>query len=262
MSAKNWFCGEYPEALEYLGACKNAVLDDNVFEKFKSLKEYQHILEHTSVSQGAIYREEILRIISTNKLNKKEIIEKSKINDKLGTPDLSYFEDFDLISPSTLRYLLFVLRIKTAINLSRVDTFLDIGGGYGGMSLLVNSILECDKIILNDLKEALELQQKYLNQHGIKAIVAENIEEIANQEIDLCVSTFAFSELTKQQRKNIIEKIFPNCKIIYLVCNFINTEEFEDSEIFEFAEKNFNIYYSKESHMGHLCSSFLLIKKS
>jgi len=77
----------------------------------------------------------------------------------------------------------------------------------------------------------------------------------------LCVSTFAFSELTKKHRDKIISKIFPNCKIIYLVCNFINNEVFDDREIFEFAQNSYEILFEKEPHENHLCSTFTLIKK-
>lgn len=261
MSVENWFCGEYSEAIEYLDACEKAISDENIFNSFKSIRGYQHILEHTSEDQGRIYANEIIDLIDFCKLDKKEVISKSKLNDLIGSPNLYNYEEFGLISPSTLRYLLFVLRIKKLAKNKQLYSFLDIGGGYGGMSLLAKTFLGCEKIYLNDLKQALKLQKKYLNTHEINSNCFEKIEDLKDEKINLCVSTFAFSELTKKQREKIIENIFPNCEMIYLVCNFINSEMFYDSEIFDFAENNYEVHFVKELHMNHLCSAFFLTKK-
>jgi putative sugar O-methyltransferase len=260
MSIDNWFCGGTFQAKEYLDACKKAVTDEYVFNSFKSLPGYQHILEHTSVEQAKIYSDEIIQLIKTCNLDANEIIPASKVNDFIGSPALANFDNFGLISPSTLRYLLFTLRLRRILGGAEVENFLDIGGGYGGMSLLANKILGAKNIYLNDLDEVLALQKKYLESHNVESIIENNIEMLEHKQFDVCVSTFAFSELTRKQRDAIKEKIFPNCKIIYLVCNFINSERFDDQEIFEFAEKSHEVYLTKEPHENHSCSVFTLIK--
>jgi len=261
MSIDNWFCGGTFQAKEYLDACKKAVTDEYVFNSFKSLPGYQHILEHTSVEQAKIYSDEIIQLINMGDLDKDKIIKAGKINDFIGSPALTNFGDFGLISPSTLRYLLFTLRLRRILGGAEVENFLDIGGGYGGMSLLANKILKAKNIYLNDLDEVLALQKKYLAAHNVESVIESNIEMLEHKQFNVCVSTFAFSELTRKQRDAIKEKIFSNCKIIYLVCNFINNELFDDQEIFEFAGNSHEVFLEKELHEGHLCSVFTLIKK-
>jgi putative sugar O-methyltransferase len=261
MSIENWFCGKTIQAKEYLDACKKAVTDEYIFNSFKNMTGYQHILEHTSVEQAKIYSDKIIQLIKKCNLDENEIIPASKANDFIGSPELTNFDNFGLISPSTLRYLLFALRLHEIVGGEEIENFLDIGGGYGGMALLANKILGAKNIYLNDLDEALALQEKYLAAHNVGSVIESNIEMLEHKQFNVCVSTFAFSELTRKQRDAIKEKIFSNCKIIYLVCNFINNELFDDQEIFEFAGNSHEVFLEKELHEGHLCSVFTLIKK-
>ena len=111
------------------------------------------------------------------------------------------------------------------------------------------------------MPQVLKLQKKYLNVHNLNCNISDNIEDFYSKKINLCVSTFAFSELTKSQRNKIINNIFPNCDNIFLVCNFINNENFEDQEIFNFLTDKHNCVTYKEKHEGHMCSVFLISKK-
>ena len=231
----------------------------NEQNNFKNLKSYQPILEHTSVNQGIIYAQKINSILDELSINKTDFINKCKSNDKFCNPSLISTEGFGQISPSTLRYALFAAKILKFTKQDDINSVIDIGGGYGGMSLVINRIFETKNVFLNDLSDVLGLQKKYLDKHNLKPIIAsENIEDFYNTKFDLCISTFAFSELIKTQREKIVKNVFTNCKYIFLVCNFINNEIFQDGELNDLLDNAEYFEFYKESHEGHPCSVFLI----
>jgi putative sugar O-methyltransferase len=259
MSISNWFCGNCSDVHGYLNVCREAVRNDEIFNNFKSIKAYQPVLEHTSTEQGLIYAKNIVSILDEINVDKNIFITKCKANDVFCNPQLIQTEEFGLISPSTLRYAFFAAKILKFLKDDNIKNILDIGGGYGGMSLVANKIFGVSDIFLNDLNDVLNLQAKYLSKHQIELQLAdENIEMFYDKKFDLCISTFAFSELIKTQRDKIVNKIFKNCKYIFLVCNFINNEIFEDGEL-DLLLKNAKYFeYYKENHEGHPCSVFII----
>ena len=127
---------------QYQQAIEGQLMLDPTKWTFKSDGRYTKILEHVSVSEGYGY----LNCILDEKYNMNEhkdfLYDICKENDKYGLPNFHNFENFGMTSPTNLRYILHsLLIISHMINckLKEVD-IVEIGGGYGGLSLFLHKL--------------------------------------------------------------------------------------------------------------------------
>jgi len=203
----------------YLDICELASNDMNVFNIFKSHKDYIPVLEHVSYLEGLGYLEELKNIYT---------ISPFLINDKYGSPT-KYLYPQGEFSPTTLRY------IKVSVDLHNIFgnnifnnpiNIVEIGGGYGGQSLIIhrnNAKINTYKII--DLPPVNKLIKKYTEINGIYVILIDalNTEEIKRIEpFDLLISNYAFCECNEQIRKLYLDNVIAKSKYGYMTINGIN----------------------------------------
>lgn len=225
---------------DYKNICKLAAEDINFFNTFKSHPSYNGILEHVSTEQGLLYLE-YLRVNYPDFIEK---IDSFKKNDLYGGTKLSSYDNIGEISPSTLRYIKVISDLKSIFGNLDGKKIVEIGVGYGGQCFIVNQIFNPLEYSLIDLDDVLSLSNKYLNKLDINHRLI-NINEIDNidEDFDLVISNYAYSELNRELQDLYWEKIIKRSKNGYFTLNFIsylfNINSYNKEQLLlKFSEKN------------------------
>ena len=219
---------------EYINTCKKIIEDSNIFDNFKSSKEYNVILEHVHYELGLQYYDHIQKV---GKEIYDKYLNKFLENDQIGNPNQFFYGD-SKISPTTLRYIKNCLDLSFLCDGQDVSKIVEVGGGYGGLCKTLSVLCNFDEYLNIDLPETVLLQEKYLKNFSeiypkIKFVPCNELEDISN--IDLFISNYSLSELTIETQLNYYNKIIKNSKIIYITYNLITDDSMN----------NYNILISK-----------------
>jgi|688.fasta_scaffold507633_2 putative sugar O-methyltransferase len=224
----------------YRTVCKNASENEELFSTFKRNPIYTEILEHVSGHQGQLY----LNNIYTNLPNFEVNLERFKKNDLYGGTNLTEYEKIGQISPSTLRYVKVLSDLNMLFGDLTGKKIAEIGVGYGGQCFIINQLFEPSDYVLFDLNEVLKLSDKYLNSLQTKHRIV-HFDEISklDEEFDLVISNYAYSELTKETQDLYFDKVISRSKNGYFTLNFIshifNVDSYNLEELkSKFGEKN------------------------
>lgn len=228
---------------DYKSVCLKASRNDSDFNVFKRNPAYNSILEHVDFKQGSLYIENIIE----NFKEYSNFIEKFKINDLYGGTKLENYKEFGDISPSTLRYIKVMSDIKNIFGNLNDKKIIEIGVGYGGQCVILSQIYNFRDYKLIDINEALELSHFYLDKLKIKHSICK-IDEIENLEenFDLVISNYAYSEINKELQDFYYEKIIKKSKHGYFTFNFVShifgIDSYSEKEILEkFSDKDVKI---------------------
>jgi hypothetical protein len=202
---------------------------------FKANRVYQTILEHTSQQAAVLYLDFIKNEFrGLYDSNKNLLIDLCNQNDKYGKPSKSPISDFCICSPSNLRYIYHSFLILSNIQKNKlydVD-LVEIGGGYGGLSLFIHNLAKLFNIKIKsysifDLKEVTILQKRYLALHNIDVNTYHIDDEWQLNQNSYLISNYAFSEIPKDLQVQYTEKVLN--KYIgsgFLIWNFIPIYDF------------------------------------
>lgn len=201
----------------YQSSIKNFLSSTKSFNNFKQNPFYQKILEHTSKQAG----QDCLDIINTQT---PEMLE-NKLdlflqNDEIGNPDIYYYDEVGEICPSTLNYIKVASDIKKLFGDKIKGNIAEIGCGYGGQALILDSVFDIDEMILFDLQIVNKLISKYLEHFVLNSSYkVSTLNEAQPKTYNLVVSNFAFSELPKALQIKYIEKVLSRSSHGYLIMN-------------------------------------------
>lgn len=123
------------------------------------------------------------------------------------------------LSPTTLRYLKVASDLKLLFG-NNLGYVAEIGGGYGGQTLVNDQLLNvtCAKIF--DLPIVNKLIDRYLNSHLLNgAYETTFINKELQTKYDLVISNYAFSELPMELQKVYIRKVVAQSSRGYLTMN-------------------------------------------
>jgi phospholipid N-methyltransferase len=201
----------------YVRFVERAVKDYKVFSKFKTHPHYRAILEHVSKEQG----EEYLDIIRRESPELIARFQCFKINDSVGAPITFDYAGIGSVSPTTLRY------VKVAADLWKLFgdlsgmKIVEVGVGYGGQLLVLDQIFKLRQYHLFDLSPVLELSARYLESHILNSAYRKcTLNQCdGEEEYDLAISNYAFSELPAHVQRKYVEKVLSRSKRGYLTMN-------------------------------------------
>jgi len=239
------FYGWNIQANSYCDICKLCEINDDIFYSFKSNASYCEILEHADYNNGNTYINLIEKIEPFDKIQ--DNLELWKKNDLLGSPKIYDYQKYGNISPSTIAYIYTYIKMKNNISdLNNCKNIIEIGGGYGGLCYILSTVLNFDSYTIYDLPEVNLLQNKYLNRLNVKNTNCISPDKEYENNIDLVISCFAWSELNKEKQLDYFNNIINKAKHGFLRLNtcFSGLTIAELNELF----KNVNIENDEASN--------------
>lgn len=204
---------------EYTNFVLKAANNDEVFKSFRQNKFYCWVLEHDDLKRGLENYNYIQKI---SKLNKTEILKILNNIDMFGGPKLMTIGDLNKVSPSSLRYL------SVGVDINRIFKYkanqelnvIEIGCGYGGQSIALNKLNSIKNYTYVDLKEVNQLIEKYVSMNKVSfSYQTKTLFDEFEDNYDLVISNYAFSELPRRLQKMAYTKILSKSKNGYMINN-------------------------------------------
>jgi len=196
---------------------------------FKQNENLNYMTEHLGERQATFGKLWLNEIYNLNMISKEEILKLIIVNDQYGNPEQYQIDEY-FCSPNTLKYIYFgLLNIKTILqkNIENFN-FIEIGGGYGGQCLILQSLFKkfnilVKKYVLIDLDEVVNFQKKYVNNHDPN----NNCVFISCVEYDkydfscknFLFSSYSLSELSHNVRNEYYKNLLPNIQNGFIVWN-------------------------------------------
>jgi putative sugar O-methyltransferase len=204
------------EGTFYEEAVENILSSESQFKRFRRKYDYREILEHVDFELGKEYFLRIKELDPQLKTAKKGF----NRNDSIGSPRSYHYPHFEMISPTTLRYIAVALEIEKEIDLQNTHKIVEIGAGYGGQAAILDKLIPNLEYFIFDLPLVQKLIGKYLSSLGMRNFTHMSLEDTTtNREFDLVISNYAFSELPKNLQIEYLEKVLLKSKNGYLIMN-------------------------------------------
>lgn len=198
----------------YVDAVEKILNDLGAFKKFRRVYDYREILEHVDYTTGKKYFKEIKNADEAFLQHLTDF----KRNDLVGLPRQYKYGSIGLISPTTLRYINVALELNCLFG-SHLARIVEIGGGYGGQASILAKLNYYEEYEIYDLPEVQELARRYLATQDIGNVTFPKLNSPIDRKIDLVISNYAFSELSREQQTNYMTEILVKSERGYLIMN-------------------------------------------
>jgi hypothetical protein len=218
----NEISGSLSNTPRYVEVCGQAASKEFTFGRFRSCRSYRMVLEHVSPRTG----QEYLRILRKDE----KALDTLKFLLPLintGGPAIYRFRGLGRISPTSIRYAKVHQDLMDFFGDLSNYSITEIGCGYGGMASQIISGEAIASYGIVDLPEVENLAIKF-----VKTIVNERSNKIvradrdAQGKIDLLLSNYAFSELTRELQDDYISRYLSRSNRGYMIYNHITPPEF------------------------------------
>ena len=200
---------------EYLDVVRSAINDSEAYKSFRSNPGYKDILEHVGKDLANEYFENLCK-----HLTNEEIFNYCSAIKNIGSPELISINNSS-INPTSLRYLNVAIDIKNKFPNNSFENVIEIGAGYGGQAIILDKFFKIKNYYFIDLPDVNLLIEKFLNDHKVNfESHFATIDTInSNNNYDLIISNYAFSELPKNMQLDAINKILNKSKKGYMLVN-------------------------------------------
>lgn len=220
----------FSDGTSYVKVCHICLIDNSVYSNFRRYQEYREILEHVTYKQGLEYLK-----IAKNNPNYRILFENGKSINKIGNPINFYYPKIGVSSPTTLRYLKVLCDLITIFGDLNGKSISEIGIGFGGQAHMIMSNFSVNQYQLYDLSPVNKLAQKVLNDLGIESRMKFiDDQNLINDNSDLVISNYAFSELTRATQQLYLEKVIKKSKSGYITWNDISEKYLDGYSLSEF----------------------------
>lgn len=203
----------------YTELCKEASINDEVFNTFRSNPNYNEILEHVYPPLGLDYLNHALEI-------NKQVVDENVINifrkiDYHGNSRKYNFPNIGPLSPTILRYFSVLGDINRLYGSLDDKIIVEIGAGYGGQSMMINLFHNIKKYIIVDLPEAIALIKKFLLKNNMDLSKYEfySYDTVPDIKSDYLISNYGFSECFKEVQDVYLDKLINKTKNFYMIIN-------------------------------------------
>lgn len=206
----------------YRSACARAARDATVFARFRQLGDYTAIVEPRTVegdgprahSGLAEYADRVRAIAAYRPL-----LDRFRLNDRIGSPTTFAFEGLGRFSGATLRYIKILWDLEQLFGSLDGWRILEIGGGYGGQCAVISRRFAFASYDILDLPEPCELAARFLREAAVDAVTCVADPAALRPRYDLILSNYAFSELGDALRARYRETLLPRCARGYMLWN-------------------------------------------
>ena len=207
----------------YVEFCARAAVDPTVFKTFRREPIYVETLEHVTEAHGRQY----LRIIQRDSphLLMDDWLQRAKANDQWGSPITYDYPGVGQISPVTIRYLKVLSDLERLFGDLTGARVVEIGVGYGGQARLILERWSVENYTMIDLPAVLRLAGRYLEKfRTYSALEFRSPENLTPTQYDLCISNYAFSELSRDVQDRYAGMAVASALRGYLTCNFFSDQ--------------------------------------
>ena len=181
----------------------DAVNDQDTFSNFRNNQQYKEILSHVSKPLAEKYYQNIRNSLSHN-----EVIDICERVNDFGNPQKFLINGYSFC-PSSLRYLNVALDLNEKFIDKEIKNIVEIGAGYGGQALILESFFEIETYTFIDLENVNSLIEKFISMHSYNFepyfYTIENFNK--NNLFDLSISNYTFSELPKNLQKLALKNL-------------------------------------------------------
>lgn len=204
---------------KYPQFCKLAADNETIFLAFRSNIFYQAIVENVSYEQGL----DIEKIINNEYQYLLPYFDKICSEDRIGNPVIYFFPLTGISCSSTvIRYVKIAGDLHKAFGDLNNLNIVEIGGGFGGQCKILHDIFGFKSYTIIDLPECTPLINKYLSYFNIENTQTVNSTELKNQQqYDLVISNYAFSEIDREGQLQYIEKIINLAPMGYITYDYL-----------------------------------------
>jgi hypothetical protein len=210
----------------WFNACNRIV--ENRETSWKRDTDVYYMLEHVPGEYANVYLDLLLK----NGMSIETIQEYTDTVDTIGNANRHPFirNNKTLLSSTTcLRYLYHAFDIlenlQECFNRNIVPTIVEVGGGYGGLAVAINYVLQLKNIpdvlnyIIVDLTNVQKLQAYYtsnfqLNKIHLSFVDSENYGKNINSSDIFIISNYCLAEMGESNRQKYKEGIFTNTSIV------------------------------------------------
>ena len=190
-----------------------------IHEPFKQNPAYTYVLEHVTQSLGNEYMSLLSSSLTTD-----EIVAFCQRNDAIGSPIKVAIRGLPIpVSPTSLRYLYHACLIRD--HMKDVDTYVEIGGGYGGLCLALDFLkVPIASYHIVDIDEALSLIQRVIDASPPRFKVVLHSAKTYGANIPGSyglISNYCFSEIDAVHQRAYLETVFPRASKGFLIWNHV-----------------------------------------
>lgn len=263
---REWdFPSEHQESIKnYRKTCLEMSESDE-FENFKQNPDYRKMLEGGPKETGEYF----LGLIKKHELYNTFIdnLDKFLINDSVGNPDIYDFGNNIVSSSTSLKYSYNILNIFQLIGDDKINNLVEVGPGYGGLSIILDKFLNFEKITFIDLEEANLFNKRYVKEFPefskkCSFLSSDNYQEETFNETDLFIGVNSFTEDKVSVQEDYYKYVISKSKYSYIVRSIATTYKIkthkdcvsllgdnflvDDSEIIEKDMDNMVVFIKRE----------------
>jgi hypothetical protein len=263
---REWdFPSEHQESIKnYKNTCLE-LANSEEFYNFKQNSHYRIMLEGGPKLTGEYF----LGLIKEHDLYEFFIdnLNTFFINDLIGNPDIYDFGNGIVGSITSIKYAYNILNILQFIGDAKINNLVEVGPGYGGLSIVLDKLINIGKVTFIDLEEANTFNKRYVSEFPEFAkkcsfLSSEEYKEKNINKIDLFIGVNSFTEDKVQVQKDYYEHVISKSKFSYIIRSIVTTykikthkecidllgDEFlvDDSEIIERDMDNMVVFIKKK----------------
>lgn len=264
---REWdFPSEHQESIkQYKKVCLQ-MSNNEEFYNFKQNPHYRIMLEGGPKPLGEYF----LGLIKNHKLSELFFnnLELFFINDSVGNPDIYDFGNNIVGSITSIKYAYNILNILQLIDGYDVNNLVEVGPGYGGLSIVLDKLINFKKITFIDLEEANTFNKRYIKEFPefekkCSFLSSEEYKEKNLGKIDLFIGVNSFTEDKVQVQEDYYKYVISKSKFSYIVRSIATTykikthkecisllgDEFlvDDTEIIEKDMDNMVVFIKREN---------------
>jgi hypothetical protein len=222
----------------YINTCIKAVTDDDYFKNFRSMTSYWPILDFVEGTLPFVHY--ITNCASPEIRSKLPIFNRLEC---IGNPMTEFYPEVGNFSGATLRYIAIADEIGKLFDLPTDAKIVEVGGGFGGQCYVLSQLQPWSRYYIYDLPAPSALTIKVLTMLNVTKVI--NIPAAAplrENQIDLFISNYAYSECDKETQLNYFERLIKKAKRGYIIYNQIShifsIDSLTPGEFTDLLEKN------------------------
>jgi len=232
----------------FVSELERVIADDAAFSRFKAFNPVVHVTHPLNIWMvyfSLWYRDDVVTelvsnlaaLVATHPSLYAQIKPVSLIDTGIGSPEtidiqLTAVDQKPVnvtVSPIQIRFFLESALLEDTFGIDGLTDkhILEIGGGYGGMAVTMQSLYTVGKYSIVDLPAAGGLQSKYVHATGKSTIKIAPISSLEGMavESDLLISFFAISELRRDTVDRYLQQYVRHAKNGLLQLNAYEFEE-------------------------------------